>query len=505
MKKFAILLSTIFVILPSFAFADGVQKQNVVLFPVEQSSSAFSQASHFPIYQPLGTGISGNATRLRITVAGCVAGVGCAAGGTLSEGFYFWKCDTSDYNSCTSLGGAKGSLTVPHPSAKQTYDVTLTGVTFDPTKYYVLQTDFNVLMFHYGSTATSSFPDNPYGLVSTIGTGSAPPPLNDTIKQLAFQLYTDAVNTDQSHVVSVTPYLHESTTTSPTLATQVHISQPDLDNGSVTVTVQLMDLNIIKLLPSDGVTTLYTGTQTTAGEFYYSTTTTLNSGNYALKSLVQYTGGANYIQNTFIAGTSTVIGKAQSGTVDEFNSFYSSLTATTTDGYAGQCAVWNVGSAAFHDCIAYLFVPSSNFIGQGITTLGSLVASAAPFGYGTLFANTWRTGATTSAVSALPVLSFTLPTGYPGAGTVIPLTPWSKLLGDGTILSTATNPNTGHTIRQIVEPGWDNFVYFLFLLALMGEFLGIGYETLNFEARERRNFGIATQRFEHKVRRHGTR
>ncbi len=123
--------------------------------------------------------------------------------------------------------------------------------------------------------------------------------------------------------------------------------------------------------------------------------------------------------------------------------------------------------------ISVLTVPTaSELAGFGANLQNSFLARV-PFGYVTRF----TVIASTVATSSLPTLAISLPNGFPGAGESFDLTPWNALMGTTSMLSTATSTQSGKTLRQIVEPGWDIFVLACLGLAIVHRVLGFDQES----------------------------
>jgi len=448
------------------------------------------------ITQKLGTGLSGTIDHIRMQMTRTTYY------GYTEPRISIYCFTSSAYNTLCGGGGADvrdgySTSTVialePFTGTHAVYDFTgfrngLNGgvLTFDPTKYYVMQIENGGGIKVYCNATTGS------------GLTSGGPGLNNCL-QLYYIIYDNNRLTDgddSSYVVSTLPSCTPtsgqfacdvaSATTSPvTIGGSWHIGNVDATRGAVQVTITLTDLNIFQILPLDGQTTTFYQSYNSAGNYASSSRVTLPNGNYAVRVRINHATGAVYQQSSFIVGSSTVVGNARSKSLSEFNAFVSELSATTTDGYALECALWNISSGSFHSCLAYLFVPNTESVAQNLIGLGALVRYMPPWGYGFLMADYLSAGTTSASTSGLPTAVITLPAGYPGAGATFDLTPWNYLLGPTSLLSTATNPNTGDTLKDIVQDDWNNLVYFTFGLALLRIFTGVGISEVNAEARRR--------------------
>jgi hypothetical protein len=152
-----------------------------------------------------------------------------------------------------------------------------------------------------------------------------------------------------------------------------------------------------------------------------------------------------------------------------------STIATTTSPYCDPVG----GDFSVALCSAYLFVPSvyqEEQVGNGFSS----ILSRGPWGYVTRAQNL----ITGNAVSSDPqTISPNLPVlvvDFKGLhfpmtqnATTLNLTPWNELMGSSSILGTAEAPDTGLTFKQIVEPGWDFLVVFMFGFAMFMQILGV--------------------------------
>lgn len=125
-------------------------------------------------------------------------------------------------------------------------------------------------------------------------------------------------------------------------------------------------------------------------------------------------------------------------------------------------------------CLYALFIPSAEDWRAAMQSLYLTAGGKWPLGYVTRPLAILNS----SAQVALPNLTFTLPTNanLPGGvgGSVINLTPWGKLMGNGSYVGSTTSAGSNpQTFRDIVEPNWKFFVYFCFGMVLVLEIIGL--------------------------------
>jgi len=279
-----------------------------------------------------------------------------------------------------------------------------------------------------------------------------------------------------TRVISMVPTQGEATSTTPTLAFSAYVNLADLSPFET--------YRVIALLTDQNGLTNPVGTQyynevaTTTGEIDFSTSSPSISGNFAWQvSIVPQffstiTGYQTPITQVdqFVAGTSTFAGALAQQLTTDVNNQLVGNAPTSTQGALNSCNPFTGGNAI--TCVYALVVPDASSTQTFIADMQS-VMNHAPIGYATLFVSDVNQGLSTTTVG-LPSLVITLPNGFPGAGTSVDLTPWNDLLGPTSILATTTDPNSGKTLQQAVEPGWDDFIYFLFVIVLFGEISGVG-------------------------------
>jgi len=381
---------------------------------------------------------------------------------------YTSACSSGEFPTAGIVSDAVTITTASGAAVRRFEFASTTGYTLSNTRYYTLtfagNNSNNVGTYGTASPAqcTAGCSGDPYMIVYDSNPGSMVDNNNDT------------------HVISVSPADGATTTTSATITTSWWVNEDDAPTywkavwGSYTLTYQEN--------PFDPVVTLITNESLEADQTDISTTTTLAYGVYTLRSRLQY----KYLNGTisgsiidqeyavFTVGTSSLESQAFTNLVGDTYDYIRNADATTTAAFAATCAPFTETYDTI-SCIAFMFLPNPQRIGAAVEFIGNDIAYRPPFAYITLgWAAMSGVSSTTAATSSLPALAFTIPSTLPGAGASVNLTPWDKLLGTGSILSTAEaagdNPET---IREIVEPGWNSFVYLLFGLIVITQLLGM--------------------------------
>jgi len=160
-----------------------------------------------------------------------------------------------------------------------------------------------------------------------------------------------------------------------------------------------------------------------------------------------------------------------------------SLTAPS-----GSCNPLNFNAS---QCVALLFNPPAS--GQTMADEVGQVLAKPPWGYATRAVQLLSgqasstscnldiaTGQTLCAAvsSDLPTLNINLnDTHLASVKNVnnLNLTPWGELMTGTSILATATSTKDGETFEQIVEPGWNFLVVFIFGFGMVVQLLGVPY------------------------------
>jgi len=237
-------------------------------------------------------------------------------------------------------------------------------------------------------------------------------------------------NYNTTRIVSFTP---ENGTTTPTnnVEFNLHAFISPSDVTSLTkIHVQLTNINQNTFV--GGVlgfgTDLFYGNATTTGDWYFSTTTNLASGNYRVEvRLESYLGGflptGGFPGNVkiteshqFVVVAPTFIGNISQNLFDQTSLFFSSSTATTTESLNSTCNFLNPDFSVA-SCLAYLLIPDANYTKQTVLNFRNTIATHFPLGY----INDLFTILATTSTTTIPGLNATLPATLPGGGATINL------------------------------------------------------------------------------------
>jgi len=294
-----------------------------------------------------------------------------------------------------------------------------------------------------------------------------------------------------THISTVTPTNGSTVSTSTSFEFGVtgYVNPQDIDTDGLDIILSYREkysqVNgcqgsfdaVCSLHPTDAST--FTFHATTSGAFSFSTTTDIEHiGSYLQTTSIEKSEGFIYRSfhgNTTLISTSTSFIVSTTTTADrqaeDYINAYNDITdGTTTDKFNKDCnvlAIFNTFSPLA--CLADLFVPTPAMYQDVADTLKNDIFTHVPFGYITRTIDILNATTTTQ----LPELKATIPSGYPGGGGVVNLTPWGKLMGSSSVLSTATSTVDGKTFIEVIEPMWNLFVYFSFAFATFLALLGV--------------------------------
>lgn len=216
-------------------------------------------------------------------------------------------------------------------------------------------------------------------------------------------------------------------------------------------------------------------TATTSGLWYY---TTQYAGSFASTTVEQFTFYGSLTGpttgNPFMATTSvSVVYDSFSTTTFPGFADQTGLTGSQiSDGIVENCTPWS-GYWNLSLCIEYLFYPNQYQVTSNIERLRSEFLQRVPIGYA------YR------ALEIIQTASSTLPAMIiqdPVTGQYFNLTPWDKLLGNGSILASAEASITvngvtygsGDSLREIIEPYWQILWLILLAAAMIHDVVGVG-------------------------------
>lgn len=138
-------------------------------------------------------------------------------------------------------------------------------------------------------------------------------------------------------------------------------------------------------------------------------------------------------------------------------------------GVADNCNILSPFYFSAQLCISYLFIPNSQQIDNNINTLKNSFINRVPIGYVTRVYNILNSTSTKS----IPVLSATIPTGYPGSGSSISLDVNGVLddvLDRNPVLGSYAT--TTETFYSITSYYWNIIVYLLFAFYIIRRIIG---------------------------------
>ena len=285
-------------------------------------------------------------------------------------------------------------------------------------------------------------------------------------------IYSNNSPLGSTRIIDFTPedkaYIGTSTNTSEHVNFSIHayINPQDIGNYlGIQLTLHNKDQNVLLLSsfsPAD-IYLLNNFQATSSGDFYFSTSTIIASGNYQIEASIKTSFlGAQTIFNAFspinqtldhqfTVDQGTFIGNLTQNSVNELNQIFASTTATTTAATAQSCNVLSPGAFNITTCGAFLFEPGGPYLADTLQQLRDGFATRIPWGYFTRAYSIM----TSSSTSALPVFTATIPTGASTSSDVVVLQNFDigdTISGGATLLNSATDPHTGENIQQVATP-----------------------------------------------------
>jgi len=278
---------------------------------------------------------------------------------------------------------------------------------------------------------------------------------------------------DETRIISMTPEDGETVASSSpvTLTGTAYVTEEDagcfLGFGCTFVVFTLQDQNDAL----NDNTILYNEQIDTEGYFEFSTSTTLQEGNYAIqgiiyKSLFGSTGTFNTLYpktwNEFIVGTSTFTGSLIQNSSSDITDILAGLTPTTTPIVANSCNP--ISGFDTIQCIAFLFIPSQRSLESIGERIHEEILLVAPWGYITRFLNI----VTSDDRVALPTFTITYPSELEFmGGATLSLNPWPYLMASSSLLGTVESYGSDpKTFREITEDGWNFIILSIFAITV---------------------------------------
>jgi len=477
-----------------------------------QQDSSYKASTQFVaiVYRFLGTGLSGSpqGVNLYLSSQGVVtetmqsAIVDCGVTSATTS------CPVLTFSNIATVAKNNWASILPVASTSQTFlsSIPNTGASstfaFDPTHYYALvsvASNGNQTFNYYGvNSGTSNIYNKCTGVCDL------------SLKDIYFDLYdgsgTSLVNSFTSYIISMTP-LNQSVVSSGTPITitfKAFVAPTDLTSlkgvrfnlsylydftGPVAPNIGCGPAVPHGLFPASRsgqtVGTNCPGQMsidaTSTGTFSYSTTTTnLGVGLYTLTGGIYQTvlgitnpfGSINNSTTTyFVSGTSTFWNNAAaSGTLAMVGQAIINYTGSSTLSNLNSCNLTSFSNFNPVICIWHLFVPTWDDVTVSTNSVLTRMGAKFPWGYLTRMHDIFAYPQT----SVLPSLSFTIPQGLPVQGYTLDLSPWGKLWGSTSYLGTATSSYAqGKTLRNIVEPYWNDLVDIFFAISLLALFIKI--------------------------------
>jgi hypothetical protein len=299
--------------------------------------------------------------------------------------------------------------------------------------------------------------------------GSLPQTVNSQATLISFLQSLGSTVSTSTHIISFTPNDGDVLSASSSIAFSLnaYISPEDLGTiQGVRITFHNIDQNVLFSSFSNDDIVFYNDVASTSGIFSFASSTTLTAGNYRIEAKLErsyvygfFTNPFSSINDTqshqFIVGTSTFLGNISQNSFTQAQTIYSSFTATTTGALANTCNPFSGFDTM--NCIAFLFVPSSDQLNSTMGSLRDGVLTRVPFGYFNRMYTIWRTTAT----STLPSVVLSIPTGATTYET-ISFNFGDMLTGGASTLGTVSSPKNGKSVRDVLEP----FVKLLIAIAV---------------------------------------
>jgi len=326
------------------------------------------------------------------------------------------------------------------------------------------------------------------------------------------ELNGDAVDysTDTTHIVSYQPETGETVASSSpvTLSATIYVREEDYTDDTF---VQFKYFHTSNAIASSAacepecVTITVEVPVTSAGLTTVSTTTDSNlqegTWDYTISIISPDTAGgfsvfgyrfsfgtvfeSNIVNSTFIVGQQSGLDRFIASTTAAIDDYIASSTISLE-----SCSSFT--SFSLGDCLAVLLLPQWEPTKAQLIRFRDGFLQSFPLGYATRF----MVLAASPPSDTLPPLEIDMPCFLQiSCGYSVNLTPWAMLLSTSSLLSTATNPDTGDTLYEIVEGdpvlSWSNFIYMLALLTVVLQLLGLGRAVVGAEIGTQTESGIA--------------
>jgi len=319
----------------------------------------------------------------------------------------------------------------------------------------------------------------PHGAGQTISSNQ------DVSANLYFILNSTLLDTT-THIVDFTPEDGASVSNPVTFSIHGYVNPADLGNAVVGIdfTLHNIDQNVLLLgafSPSD-IYILRNTLATTSGDFYYSTTTYIGTGNYRLEASLQRSYLSGWIVNPFspidsdmshqfVVGSSTFIGSIQQNMFNDIFGAHGSASSSPTSTAALLAGCNPLGAFNVVNCTSAMFVPDPVQIQSLVLNFQQGVASHAPWGYVQRLFQIM----TSSTTAALPTFTASIPTGpgdKPFVYSTVTFDPGEMLASGGALLDSVRDPVDNKSVRDVFYPWVQGSVALVVLLTIAADVMG---------------------------------
>lgn len=304
--------------------------------------------------------------------------------------------------------------------------------------------------------------------------------------------YTDTLDPEYSGATRIVDFTPADGAVLPaltpvTFTLHAYVAEEDIGTFiGVRFTFHNIDQNVFLLsMLSQSSFYMLNGFQaTTSGDFYFTSDPyALGEGNYRVEAQLERTYFGGLVTNVFApisdsqshqftVGSSTFIGNLSQTMYTDVQEFLTGKAATSSLTSAADCNPLGFDTIG---CLAYLFSPSSQDVGNTILGLKDYVLVRFPWGYPTRFIAILSDPATTS----LPSFTTTLHIG-PGsetpATTTLTFDMDDMLEGGAALAASIEDVTNGKTAREIGEPMIKLAVALSVVLVIVHDVMGMKHE-----------------------------
>ena len=214
---------------------------------------------------------------------------------------------------------------------------------------------------------------------------------------------------------------------------------------------------------------------------YYTLTTSIIRPNnfYGITNIFGIGFGEETLVSTSTQFTAGIPNAGQTALNNIYNATKAGVAQLTATSSAVSLASCNLFTFDIGTCLAVLFFPTDSEIQSLMQFTQSSILSRAPWGYITRMVSILKNTATTTASTALPTWVVTFPSiqgasGSPLSGSTITFDMQNMLDTGSSTLNSITDPISGKTVRQIVEPYILLFIAISALIIVFHDVMGMG-------------------------------